>query len=121
MMACMLGQENNVNVLLNSPLVNINETDNRGKTALYYACKFLHFEIVKNLIENGANYNSCYNNDGYFTKGNRILHYLIWDNRYLEIIEYLLETCDINANEIILLDKKISIFNHTLINIIIRY
>ena len=51
------GDLDEVNVLLSSSTIDINSENNQGNTALMYACKHGHTQIVNALIEAGANIN----------------------------------------------------------------
>lgn len=103
---------------------NIDARSNSGSTALHYACNFQMYDIVKILIEKGANQNIIdYENDFYpifysviqnnvnITKllienganpnyqdqtGNTIIHYCLINN-HLEILDYVIDYYSIKS------------------------
>lgn len=58
--AVSLNAINQVKWLLNLPTINVNSSGHRGKTPLYYAIIYKSIELVKLLLENGANPNLKY-------------------------------------------------------------
>jgi len=68
---------------------NIEVNDNLGKTALIFACQYGKFDIVKYLIEKGANVNTRYKN-GWATTA--LITACSKDGQiYLEIVKYLID------------------------------
>ncbi len=67
----------------------VNNQDNEGRTALMLAAKAGATDIIKLLIENGADISICDRN------GNNCLHYCLMDNNAIELlfetIEYLIK------------------------------
>jgi len=74
--------------------ININAKNKSKWTALAYACKYNHIEIVKLLIDNGADVNIAVNT------GSTPLHIAL-NGGNTEIAEYLIENnADINVKDI---------------------
>ena len=66
--------------------------DNKGKTALFYACEFGNLNSVKLLIKNGSDINK---RDIF---GKTILMYAV-ESENQELIKYLIEDIEVNINE----------------------
>lgn len=70
--ACQDGQKGVVASFLKSGGIHVNRKDDDGLTALHYACRKGSKDIVKLLIENGAEVNSTSN------IGSTPLHMAVW-------------------------------------------
>jgi len=84
MKACRYGHTEVVKLLVN--IVDINNVDMYGDTALIQACKFGHTDIVKLLLEAGANINHK-NNEGY----TGFIASCAWNERTSDTIQLLID------------------------------
>ncbi|KAL6631669.1 ankyrin repeat-containing domain protein [Neocallimastix sp. 'constans'] len=85
---------NKINILklLIPQYVDINNEDKNGDTSLIYAIKYQNYEIIKYLMENGADINIV-------NKKIKIIYPLINDNNY-HLLKYLIENnLDINKKD----------------------
>ena len=81
-----------INLILNNNIDNLDSADNKGKTALFHACKFGNLNSVKLLIKSGSDINK---RDIF---GKTILMYAV-ESENLELIKYLIEDIEVDINE----------------------
>ena len=81
-----------INLILNNNIDNLDSADNKGKTALFYACEFGNLNSVRILIKSGSDINK---RDIF---GKTILMYAV-ESENLELIKYLIEDIEVDINE----------------------
>ena len=79
-----------VKFLLENYKIDLDAKNDFGKTALSFACSSNNFEIVKILIDQGAN--------EIFPDGNTLMHCFDLNRSTIEFIEYLIDERKININ-----------------------
>jgi ankyrin repeat protein len=94
MTACQYGPVNFVNALLESPVINVNESCSEESTAIHVACSHGNIDIVNRLL---IVPNIDYNADDIF--GTTPLMAACYRNR-IEVVKRLLEIFDINYNTV---------------------
>eukprot|EP00833_Pecoramyces_ruminatium_P018011 jgi/Orpsp1_1/1192043/evm.model.d7180000090145.2 len=97
--------------------LNINNEDIDGNTALIYAIKYQNFEIIKYLVDNGADMNVV-------NKKINVIYHLI-NNNNIDILKYLVDN-NLNINKKdqygqTLLGYSISLKNEQIINFLIQH